>query len=89
LNQYKESKKTVISEFKVHERDTGSADVQIALITKRINYLTDHFKQHKKDHASRRGLLCLVSRRKRLLSFLKKEDPSRYQVVLDKLGLRK
>ncbi|MDD4898973.1 MAG: 30S ribosomal protein S15 [Candidatus Omnitrophica bacterium] len=85
----KDKKKTIIESFKVHSRDTGSADVQIALITERINALASHFKDHKKDHHSRRGLLSLVGRRRRLLGFIKKKDSKKYEEIIEKLGLRK
>ncbi|MDD4953703.1 MAG: 30S ribosomal protein S15 [Candidatus Omnitrophica bacterium] len=85
----KESKIKIIDEFKVHARDTGSAEVQIALLTERINTLGDHFKQHKKDLHSRRGLLLMVGRRRRLLSYLKTKDIKKYEEVLEKLNLRK
>lgn len=75
--------------MKLHDKDTGSADVQIALLTKRINELTEHLKAHVKDHSSRRGLLKLVAQRRRLLDYLKGTASDRYQAVLDKLGLRK
>ena len=83
------SKKDVIDSFKTHSQDTGSAGVQIALLTERINLLTDHFKSHKKDHHSRRGLLMLVGKRRRLLAYLKKKDAAKYQELLEKLKLRK
>jgi len=82
-------KSVVIAKFKVHETDTGSPEVQIALITERILYLTDHFKIHKKDHHSRRGLLKLVGRRRRLLDYLKKTGVERYRKVIAELGIRK
>ncbi|MCM8763040.1 MAG: 30S ribosomal protein S15 [Candidatus Omnitrophica bacterium] len=82
-------KKKIIDEFKIHSRDTGSADVQIALLTERINQLTEHFKQHKKDFHSRRGLLTLVGRRKRLIEYLKKKDIKKYEEIIKKLKLRK
>lgn len=85
----KERKTKVIDDFKVHARDTGSAEVQIAVLTERINELGGHFKLHKKDHHSRHGLLLLVGRRRRLLSYLKKKDPKKYEDILGKLGLRK
>ncbi|MEW6101071.1 MAG: 30S ribosomal protein S15 [Candidatus Omnitrophota bacterium] len=85
----KEKKMKIIDDFKVHARDTGSAEVQIALLTERINILGEHFKSHKKDFNSRRGLLSLVGRRRRLLSYLKKKDAKKYQEVLEKLNLRK
>lgn len=84
----KEKKQKVIKDFRNHEKDTGSASVQIALLTERINHLTDHFKQHVKDHHSRRGLLRMVGRRRRLLSYLKKADAKQYEGLLDKLGLK-
>ncbi|HVR43997.1 MAG TPA: 30S ribosomal protein S15 [Thermoanaerobaculia bacterium] len=83
------NKTNVISEYRVHESDTGSAEVQIALLSTRIAYLTDHFKTHAKDHHSRRGLLKMVGRRRRLLDYLKKKDVERYRAVIDKLGIRK
>lgn len=73
----------------MHEKDTGSADVQVALLTHRINQLTEHFKAHVKDHSSRRGLLMLVARRRKLLDYLKRTATDRYKVVLEKLNLRK
>ncbi len=85
----KEKKNKIIDTFKVHSRDTGSADVQIALLTERINTLSDHFKVHKKDHHSRRGLLSLVGRRRSLLNYIKKKDTKKYGELLDKLSLRK
>ncbi len=85
----KEQKKKIIDDFKVHSQDTGSAEVQIALLTERINVLAPHFKSHKKDHHSRRGLLGLVGRRRRLLNYIKKKDIKKYEGLLDKLGLRK
>lgn len=85
----KEEKTKLIEEFKVHTRDTGSAEVQIALLTERVNQLGDHFKQHKKDFHSRRGLLLLVGRRRRLLNYLKSKDVKKYEEILGKLSLRK
>ena len=84
-----DEKKEVIAKFRVHESDTGSPEVQIALTTGRINNLTRHFSSFKKDHNSRRGLLKLVGRRRRLLDYLKKKDTKRYLTVIDKLKLRK
>jgi len=84
-----EKKKKIIDSFKGHNQDTGSAQVQIALLTERINLLTDHFKLHKKDFHSRRGLLVLVGKRRRLLNYFKKKDSTKYQELLDKLNLRK
>ncbi len=85
----KEKKHTSIEKFKKHQKDTGSADVQIAILTERINALTEHFKAHKKDHHSRRGLLRMVNRRRKLLDYLKKHNVEEYQNILDKLKLRK
>ena len=85
----KERKQDVIKTFRKHETDTGSSEVQIALLTERINYLTEHFQVHAKDHHSRRGLLKLVGQRRRLLDYLKRVDLNRYREVVDKLGLRK
>jgi small subunit ribosomal protein S15 len=85
----KEQKTTLISEYRTHESDTGSPEVQIALLSNRINYLTEHFKSHAKDHHSRRGLLKLVGRRRRLLDYLKQTDQERYRTVIDRLGIRK
>lgn len=85
----KEKKAKLIDDFKVHSRDTGSAEVQIAILTERINGLGDHFKLHKKDLHSRHGLLVLVSRRRKLLKYLKDKDLKKYEEVLGKLSLRK
>ena len=85
----KEAKLDVISQYKTHGSDTGSPEVQVALLTKRINELTDHFKTHKKDNHSRRGLLMLVNKRRTLLDYLKREDVGRYTALITKLGLRK
>jgi small subunit ribosomal protein S15 len=82
-------KTTIIEKFRTHDSDTGSPEVQIALLSERIGELTEHFKTHKKDHGSRRGLLMLVSKRRRLLDYLKKCDPDRYREVIGKLGIRK
>jgi small subunit ribosomal protein S15 len=84
-----EKKKELIESFKVHDNDTGSPEVQIALLTERITYLTEHFKSHVKDHHSRRGLLKLVSQRKKLLNYLRTTDKIRYDKVIERLGLRK
>ncbi len=84
-----ESKREVIDQFKIHEKDTGSSEVQIALLSNRIVYLTDHFKLHKKDHHSRRGLLKLVGQRRRLLNYLKRKDVERYRTVIKELGIRR
>jgi small subunit ribosomal protein S15 len=83
-----DSKTKTIGDFKLHEKDTGSADVQIALLTQRINHLTDHLQKNKKDHSSRRGLLMMVGQRRRLLDYLQNTDVSRYQTVTKKLKLR-
>ena len=84
-----EQKTTIITDYKLHEKDTGSSEVQIALLTERVTYLTEHFKTHSKDHHSRRGLLKMVSKRRKLLDHLKKEDVSRYQSIILKLGIRR
>jgi small subunit ribosomal protein S15 len=85
----KEKKTEVIDNFKVHSKDTGSPVVQIALLTEKINYLSDHFKVHKKDFHSRRGLLMMIGKRRRLLAYLKKNNPQKYQETISKLELRK
>ncbi len=85
----KTEKKSIIEAYAMHEGDTGSPEVQIALLTKRINDLTDHLKTHKKDHHSRRGLLKMVGQRRNLLGYLKKSNIDRYRAIIDKLGLRK
>ena len=82
-------KSEIISKHKTHDKDTGSPDVQIALLTDRINHLTEHFKVHKKDFHSRRGLLKLVGQRRRLLDYLKKKDLGRYRGLIKELGLRR
>lgn len=84
-----ERKQELIAEYKVHDVDTGSPEVQIALLTERINEITSHLQSHKKDHASRRGLLVLVNRRNTLLKYLNRKDPKRYQSVIQRLGLRR
>jgi small subunit ribosomal protein S15 len=84
-----EEKTQILSEHKLHDKDTGSPEVQIALLTKRITELTDHLRTHKKDHSSRRGLLKMVSKRNRLLKYLTHEDRTRYLSIIAKLGLRK
>ncbi len=84
-----DKKKGLIEQFRVHEGDTGSPEVQIALLTERINGLTDHFKQHSKDHHSRRGLLMLIGKRRSLLEYLKNRDSERYRAIIDKLGIRR
>jgi small subunit ribosomal protein S15 len=85
----RESKGSIIDQFRIHASDTGSPEVQIAILSERISYLTEHFKTHRKDHASRRGLLKLVGRRRRLLEYLKNNEVGRYREVIQKLGLRK
>ena len=82
-------KAAIIDKYKTHEKDSGSPEVQIALLSERINYLTEHFKTHKKDHHSRRGLLKLVGQRRRLLDYLKKSNVDRYRTVVTSLSLRK
>ncbi|MFC4077879.1 30S ribosomal protein S15 [Salinithrix halophila] len=84
-----ERKREIINEFKTHENDTGSPEVQIAILTTRINELNEHLREHKKDHHSRRGLLKMVGQRRNLLNYLKKNDIARYRVVIEKLGLRR
>ncbi|MBN1847329.1 MAG: 30S ribosomal protein S15 [Deltaproteobacteria bacterium] len=84
-----EAKKEIIGKYKLHGKDTGSPEVQIALLSNRISYLTEHFKIHKKDHHSRRGLLKLVGQRRKLLNYLKRTDIMRYQTIIKELGIRK
>ena len=84
-----DKKKDLIEQFKVHEGDTGSPEVQIALLSERINGLTEHFKLHKKDHHSRRGLLMLIGKRRGLIEYLRKKDSERYRAITEKLGIRK
>ena len=84
-----EKRKDIIGSYRLHDKDTGSPEVQIALLSARIEYLTEHFKTHKKDHHSRRGLLKLVSQRRRLLDYVKNKDVERYRIVIGRLGLRK
>ncbi|MEN6620759.1 MAG: 30S ribosomal protein S15 [Smithella sp.] len=84
-----EQRSTIIGEYRLHDKDTGSPEVQIALLSARIEYLTEHFKSHKKDHHSRRGLLKLVGQRRRLLNYIKDSDIERYRNVIKRLGLRK
>ncbi|MBN2469047.1 MAG: 30S ribosomal protein S15 [Deltaproteobacteria bacterium] len=84
-----EQKTKFIKDFQIHEKDSGSPEVQIALLTERITYLTEHFKTHKKDHHSRRGMLKLVGQRRRLLDYLKRKDVERYRTVIQRLGLRR
>lgn len=84
-----ETKKRLIEQFRVHDGDTGSPEVQIALLTERVNGLTEHFKQHAKDHHSRRGLLMLIGKRRALLEYLRTKDPERYRALIEKLGIRR
>jgi small subunit ribosomal protein S15 len=86
---YAEQKKEILGKFGVHPTDTGSPEIQVALLSERIKYLTEHFKTHQKDHHSRRGLLKLVGQRKRLLSYLRKKDAERYRTLIQELGIRK
>ncbi len=85
----KDKKQTIITDYQIHPGDTGSPEVQIAIMSGRISYLTEHFKAHAKDHHSRRGLLKLVGRRRRLLDYLKRKDSKRYQGLIERLGIRK
>ena len=85
----KEVKTELVKNFQQHEKDTGSPELQIAILTNRITYLTEHFKLHKKDYHSRRGLLTLVGRRRRLLDYLRRIEESRYRAVIERLGIRK
>ena len=85
----KESKAEIIEKFKIHEGDTGSPEVQIAILSNRINYMTEHLKVHKKDHHSRRGLLKMVGHRRGLLNYLKKNDIDRYRKIIQELGIRR
>jgi small subunit ribosomal protein S15 len=84
-----EKRKALIEDYRLHEKDTGSPEVQIALLSARIEYLTEHFKTHQKDHHSRRGLLKLVGQRRRLLNYIKEDDVERYRNIIKRLGLRK
>ncbi len=89
MAQTTEKTKEIIEKFKIHETDTGSTEVQIALLTARIVYLTEHFKTHAKDHHSRRGLLKLVGQRRSLLKYLQKKDVAKYRTLIQQLGIRK
>ena len=89
MAQQAEKKSEIIGKFKTHDTDTGSSEVQIALLSERIAYLTEHFKVHKKDHHSRRGLLKLVGQRRRLLQYLKQKDIAKYRAIIQELGIRK
>jgi len=85
----RESKTNLIARYRIKESDTGSPEVQVALLSERINYLNEHFSVHRKDHASRRGLLMMVGKRRRLLEYLKRVDTERYRRVIERLGIRK
>ena len=89
MAQQVEKKSEIIEKFKTHDTDTGSSEVQIALLSDRITYLTEHFKVHKKDHHSRRGLLKLVGQRRRLLQYLKQRDIAKYRTIIQELAIRK
>lgn len=89
MSSVNERKTEVIEAFKSHTKDTGSASVQVALLSEKINHLNEHFKTHQKDHHSRRGLLLMIGRRRRLLAYLKKNDHTKYEETIKKLGLRK
>ena len=89
MSQAKHAKAEVIDTYRTHDTDTGSPEVQVALLTKRIQELTEHFKTHKKDHHSRRGLLRLVGRRRRLLDYVKRQEFERYRTLIERLGIRK
>lgn len=84
-----EEKQAIIEKYRLHEQDTGSPEVQIAILTERINSLTEHLKEHKKDHHSRRGLLKMVGQRRNLLNYLREKDIERYRAIVERLGLRK
>ncbi len=84
-----EKKKSLIEQFRTHDGDTGSPEVQIALLTERVNGLTEHFKSHTKDHHSRRGLLMLIGKRRSLLEYLRNKDAERYRTIIEKLGIRR
>jgi small subunit ribosomal protein S15 len=88
-HEYNDAKEQIIADYRRHDHDTGSPEVQVALLTKRIEYLTDHFKSHAKDHHSRRGLLMLVGQRRRMLEYLRQKDLARYRALIDRLGLRR
>lgn len=89
MTLHAEDKKEIMSKFQAHERDTGSSEVQIALLSGRIAYLTEHFKTHKKDHHSRRGLLKMVGQRRRLLKYVKSKNMDKYRTIIAELGIRK
>ena len=85
----KEAKSSLVQDYRTHDGDTGSPEVQIAILTNRITYLTEHFQGHRKDHHSRRGLLMMVSRRRRLLDYLRRSDEERYKALINRLGIRR
>ena len=89
VTEYQSGKQDIVRQYRTHETDTGSPEVQVALLTNRIAYLTEHFQSNAKDHHSRRGLLKMVGRRRRLLEYLRSEDADRYQKLIERLGLRK
>jgi small subunit ribosomal protein S15 len=89
VTEHRAEKPKIVGQYRTHDTDTGSPEVQVALLTNRITYLTDHFKTNAKDHHSRRGLLKLVGRRRRLLDYLKGESPERYHKLIERLGIRK
>ena len=89
VTEFESGKADIVRQYRTHDTDTGSPEVQVALLTSRIAYLTDHFQSHAKDHHSRRGLLQMVGRRRRLLEYLRGEDPDRYHKLIERLGLRK
>ncbi len=89
VTEHREKKPTIVQQYRTHDTDTGSPEVQVALLTNRITYLTEHFKSNAKDHHSRRGLLKLVGRRRRLLDYVKSEDLARYHRLIERLGIRK
>jgi small subunit ribosomal protein S15 len=89
VTEHRAEKPKIVGQYRTHDTDTGSPEVQVALLTNRITYLTDHFKTNAKDHHSRRGLMKLVGRRRRLLDYLKRENPERYHKLIERLGIRK
>jgi small subunit ribosomal protein S15 len=89
VTEFESGKADIVKQYRTHESDTGSPEVQVALLTTRISYLTEHFQSNAKDHHSRRGLLQMVGRRRRLLEYLRAESPDRYRKLIDRLGLRK
>jgi small subunit ribosomal protein S15 len=88
-HEYNDAKEQIIADYRRHDHDTGSPEVQVALLTKRIEYLTEHFKSHAKDHHSRRGLMMLVGQRRRTIEYLRQKDLARYRALIDRLGLRR